>query len=125
MRREKGRMLESALWAPPGRGNCIHRQRKGNQSGFLRGLVELQSSNTCIKRKRMWPKKRDPITRDASRSPRVARGLHVPGRMEMDQEGEMEREKQKEAGENRRLRRSENKRGGQDQWRKRRSQGRE
>lgn len=88
MRREKGRMLESALWAPPGRGNCIHRQRKGNQSGFPRGLVELRSSNMCIRRKWMWPEKRDPITRDASRSPRVVRGLRVPERMEMGQQGE-------------------------------------
>jgi len=36
----------------------------------------------------MWPEKRDPITRDASRSPRVVRGLSVPGRMEMGQERE-------------------------------------
>lgn len=36
----------------------------------------------------MWPEKRDPITRDASRSPRVVRGLRVPGRMEMGQQGE-------------------------------------
>ena len=42
----------------------------------------------CIKRKRMWPEKRDLITRDASRSPRVVRGLSVPGRMEMGQQRE-------------------------------------
>ena len=36
----------------------------------------------------MWPEKRDPITRDASRSLRVVRGLSVPGRMEMGQERE-------------------------------------
>ena len=36
----------------------------------------------------MWPEKRDPITRDASRSPRVVRGLSVPGRMEMSQQRE-------------------------------------
>ena len=36
----------------------------------------------------MWPEKRDLITRDASRSPRVVRGLSVPGRMEMGQQRE-------------------------------------
>ena len=41
----------------------------------------------------MWPEKRDPITRDASRSPRVVRGLSVPGRMDMGQQrGNGERE---------------------------------